>query len=77
MNQTTKEYFLTCLALLILIGGTIFSLMFFKPTNMLWQNTNNILAFSGILTSIAFYLFLLDRRDSSIDDRMRISLTPQ
>lgn len=73
MHQFIKEFLLTTTALLVLFGGTIFSLVFFKPTGILWQNINSIMAFLGILLSVAIYLVLLDKRDKSINNSVKIN----
>lgn len=73
MHQITKEYFLTLLAFLILPGGTIFSLIFFKPIGAPWQSVNGVMAFLGMLLAIIIYLVLLSKRGKSIDNRIRIN----
>ncbi len=73
MDQITKEYLLTLLAFLILPGGTISSLVFFRPAGMPWETFNGIMAVLGILLTMAIGLFLLNKRNKSINNRMRIN----
>jgi len=73
-QKEAKEYLLTMAAVFLLPGGTIFSLLYFKPTGMSIYALNNLEAVLGMSIFAGVYMWLIHKRDKSIDERIKISL---